>query len=154
MTPDDRSLDLIRRSVLCWLATVSTEGVPNVSPKEIFAHDGAETLLIAEIASPVSLRNLRGNPMACVSMIDIFTQKGCKITGPTRILAPDTPDFDTAAAPLLALTGGAFPIRHVFEIRIDTCRPIIAPGYYMRPGTTEESQVAGAMAAYGVRPAS
>lgn len=28
----------IDQSVLCWLATVSTDGVPNVSPKEIFSY--------------------------------------------------------------------------------------------------------------------
>ncbi len=28
----------IDQSVLCWLATVSKDGIPNVSPKEIFTY--------------------------------------------------------------------------------------------------------------------
>ena len=40
-------------SVLCWLATVSSDGIPNVSPKEAFLHDGQGRVLIANIASPV-----------------------------------------------------------------------------------------------------
>lgn len=29
-------LESIDKSVLCWLATASGEGIPNVSPKEMF----------------------------------------------------------------------------------------------------------------------
>ncbi|MDA9893807.1 pyridoxamine 5'-phosphate oxidase family protein [Flavobacteriaceae bacterium] len=42
--------------VLCWLATVSSQGEPNVSPKELFFVLDTETLLIANIASPQSLK--------------------------------------------------------------------------------------------------
>ena len=48
----------VDRSVLCWLATVDADGQPNVSPKEIFCAIDDVTLLIAEIASPVSRRNI------------------------------------------------------------------------------------------------
>ena len=46
-------------SVLCWLATVDADGTPNVSPKEIFASHGDDRIVIADIASPVSVKNLR-----------------------------------------------------------------------------------------------
>nr|MCU0806126.1 pyridoxamine 5'-phosphate oxidase family protein [Burkholderiales bacterium] len=55
----DDVLDFIRRSVLCWLATVDANGTPNVSPKEVFCAHGREGVLIANIASPTSVRNLR-----------------------------------------------------------------------------------------------
>lgn len=46
-------------AVLCWMATVDDAGRPNVSPKEMFrVHDDAR-LLIAEIASARSMRNVR-----------------------------------------------------------------------------------------------
>ena len=44
----------IEQSVLCWLATVSADGIPNVSPKEAFLHDGEGRLLVANIASPTT----------------------------------------------------------------------------------------------------
>ena len=68
-----------RKSVLCWLATADAKGQPNVSPKEIFTFYGAEFLLIANIASPSSVRNIAANPLVCVSFIDIFVQKGFKV---------------------------------------------------------------------------
>ena len=48
--------------VLCWLATVSEKGVPNVSPKELFIFEREKQLLIANIASPQSVKNIRANP--------------------------------------------------------------------------------------------
>ncbi|MEL6255795.1 MAG: pyridoxamine 5'-phosphate oxidase family protein [Bacteroidota bacterium] len=51
--------DYIDRSVLCWLATSSAENFPNVSPKEIFAFYGSDKIIIANIASPQSIRNIR-----------------------------------------------------------------------------------------------
>ena len=46
------------KSVLCWLSTASAEGIPNVSPKELFVFDENNMLLIANIASPQSIRNI------------------------------------------------------------------------------------------------
>lgn len=99
------------RSVLCWLATVSENGTPNVSPKEIFAPYGEQAIVIADIASPVSVRNVRRNPKVCVSFVDIFRQRGFKITGRARVIAPDETGFAAFAADLMVKAGEAFPIR-------------------------------------------
>lgn len=39
----------IKQCALCWLATVNADGVPNVSPKEMFVSDGDNHLLIADM---------------------------------------------------------------------------------------------------------
>ena len=61
--------------VLCWLATVSSEGEPNVSPKELFFVLDTETLLIANIASPQSLKNILQNSKVCVSGVMSLLKK-------------------------------------------------------------------------------
>ena len=71
----------IQRSVLCWLATADAQGQPNVSPKEVFAAFDEQRLVIAHIASPISVKNIQQNPKVCVSLIDIFVQKGWKLIG-------------------------------------------------------------------------
>lgn len=79
-------------SVLCWLATVSDQGQPNVAPKEVFClyeHD----LLIANIASPNSVRNIAKNPKVCISLIDIFEEKGCKVYGEAHLVMKDNHRF-------------------------------------------------------------
>jgi uncharacterized protein len=41
-------MESIEKSVLCWLATVEADGMPNVSPKEMFMAKDEVTLLIAQ----------------------------------------------------------------------------------------------------------
>lgn len=142
----------IRQSVLCWLATADANGQPNVSPKEVFAVADPEHLVIAHIASPVSVRNLAQNPKACVSVLDVFVQKGLKLHGTAQLIQPDDARFADNARPLLALTGGRFPIRAVIRFRVESVAPILAPSYTFIPGTTEAAQVAAALATYGVAP--
>lgn len=139
-------------AVLCWLATADAAGRPNVSPKEIFALAGDGPLVIADIASARSVRNIRDNPAVCVSMIDIFSQRGQKIEGTATLIRPGEPGFDQAAAPLLRLTGGKFPIRHVISVAIEQVTPILAPSYAFSPPPSEEAMREDAYRSYGVRP--
>ncbi|MEO1450414.1 MAG: pyridoxamine 5'-phosphate oxidase family protein [Bacteroidota bacterium] len=143
-------LQTFEKSVLCWLATADASGQPNVSPKEIFAPFGREQILIANIASPQSLRNIRANPKVCVSVLDILVQKGWKLKGHARIVGKKESDFAHLAAPLLDMTGGKFPFNTLFAITIDQVKPIIAPRYHLYPETTEEDQIAAARVAYGI----
>jgi len=147
-------LDAANRSVLCWLATVDADGRPNVSPKEIFAAFDAEHLVIANIASPTSVRNVAAGAPVCVSFIDVFVQKGFKVFGAARDVRRLDAAFPRWAAPLEAMAGPRFPIRSVIVVRATAVEPILAPSYRLHPAdTTEASQVASAMRAYGVRPA-
>lgn len=147
-------IEASKRSVLCWLATADSAGHPNVSPKEVFTVFDEAHLVIANIASPVSARNIRANPNVCVSFIDVFRQKGFKVTGSAMDIPNTAADFKHWAAPLEQLAGPRFPIRSVFVIKILNVTPIIAPSYALYPEeTTEQSQIESAMRTYGVRPA-
>lgn len=143
-----------RRSVLCWLATVDAAGQPNVSPKEVFTVFDAEHLVIANIASPGSARNLGAEARVCVSFIDVFVQKGFKVAGVARNVKQSDADFADWAEPLVRMAGPRFRIHSVFVVRALSCEPIVAPSYRLFPDkVTEASQVASAMRRYGVRPA-
>ena len=139
-------------AVLCWLATVDADGVPNVTPKEIFAPHGEDTILIADIASTNSVRNISAHPKVCVSFVDVFRQKGFKVVGTARLVAPDDADFDVLSAPLLRMTGGAFPIRHVIAVGIEKVSRIWAPSYSLFPERAEADRMDAAYRAYRVRP--
>ena len=139
--------------ILCWLATVGVDGQPNVSPKEIFAVFDPEHLVIANIASPTSVRNIAVNPRVCVSFVDVFVQKGFKVLGTARNVGQQDADFAIWAAPLHAMAGSRFPIHSVIVVRDNGFEPILAPSYRWYPGeTTEQAQVLSVMRAYGVRP--
>jgi uncharacterized protein len=94
------------------------------------------------------------NPRVCASFIDVFVQKGFKVIGTARNVGAQDKEFSLWAAPLQAMAGPRFPIRSVLVIRATRIEPILAPSYRLYPAeTTEQSQVASAMRAYGVQAA-
>ncbi|MFM7507876.1 MAG: pyridoxamine 5'-phosphate oxidase family protein [Rubrivivax sp.] len=143
-----------KRSVLCWLATVDTSGQPNVSPKEVFTVFDSTHLVVANIASPTTVRNVRLNNRVCVSFIDVFVQKGFKVNGIARNIGKHEPGFSHWAAQLEVMAGPRFPIHSVLVIEATAVEPIVAPSYRLHAAeTSEQTQVASAMRTYGVQPA-
>jgi len=142
-----------QRSVLCWLATVDAQGQPNVSPKEVWAMVDARHVVVANIASPISARNIGMQPRVCLSFVDVFVQKGHKLQGTAREVLPSEADFAQWAAPLREQVGRRFPIHSVVLIEVHAVSPIVAPSYRLDPDTTSEAgQIAAAMRGYGVMP--
>ena len=142
----------INESVLCWLATANAKGEPNVSPKEMFVSYGDQSLLIADIASPKSVANIKENPSVCVSFIDIFKQKGFKLRGAARIVQSSEMRFESLLRELHKLGGETFPVSNIIEVTVEASEKIVAPSYWLFPETTEQSQVEQSMDSYGVRP--
>lgn len=142
--------EYINRSVLCWLATVSTEIIPNVSPKEIFNYYGTSKIVIANIASPQTIRNIKQNPNVCISFIDILVQKGFQIKGKAKIIRKEDTEFLEPEKILTEMTGGNFPFSTITEIEIEQVKQIIAPKYILYPETTELEQIESAKKAYGI----
>lgn len=142
--------EYINRSVLCWLATASTEGIPNVSPKEIFTAYGTDRIIVANIASPQSVENIKQNKNVCISFIDIMVQKGFQVKGQARIIGKADPEFREMERRLTEMTGGKFPFATVTEITLEEVKPILAPKYVLYPETTEAEQIDSARKTYGL----
>ena len=143
--------DAARHSVLCWLATADADGLPNVSPKEVWAIADDEHVVVAHIASPVSAHNIAVQPQVCLSFVDVFVQKGFKLKGTARNVHVNDPEYAHWAAPLLAQVGQRFVIQSLLLIRVTSVAPIVAPSYRFYPDeTTEASQVLSALQTYGV----
>lgn len=143
----------IKSSVLCWLATVDESGQPHVSPKEVFTAFDERHVVVAQIASPHTVRNIASNPKVCLSFVDVFVQKGFKIQGSAQIVQSNSASYLKWAAPLLEMVGGKFKIPSVIVVQIQKVDSILAPSYQFYPEeTTEKSQIEAAMQRYGVRP--
>ncbi len=139
----------IDRCVLCWLATVSNENIPNVSPKEVFTYYDKNKIIIANIASPQTVKNIKKNKMVAISFIDILLQKGYQLKGEGRIVNRGEFKFQEMEKALVKLTTGKFPFSTITEITINKIKPIIAPKYILFPETTELEQIESAKKAYG-----
>jgi len=150
LTPTLKSM--AESSVLCWLATVGEDGQPNVSPKEVFCVVDDEHIVVANIASAGSAKNIHTHPKVCLSFVDVFAQKGYKVQGVATDVRPSAPDFAQWAEPLLKMVGERFRIHSVFVVRATAVEPIVAPSYRFYPHeTTEASQIEAALRAYGVK---
>lgn len=152
MTLGPNVLKLLDESVLCWFATSSSTGQPSVSPKEVFAAYSNDSIVIANIASPNSARNIRENPRGCVSFVNVFTQKGFQIKGSAHYLKNSDEGYAEIEQLLLKITLGMFPFKSVFRVMAQEVKEILAPRYRLYPETTERDQIASAMIRYGVGP--
>ena len=141
----------IDRAVLCWLATVSANGMPNVSPKELWRMHDRATVIIADIASGGSVRNLRTNPACCVSFVDVFRQKGFKLVGTAHVIGRKDAGFKDTSAPLRAIAGNKFFVRNVIAMTVEHVAPIVAPSYALHKAS-EEEMMANAFQTYSVKP--
>ena len=143
--------EYIDKSILCWLATASTDGMPNVSPKEIFTYYGESEIIIANIASPQTVKNILANNKVCLSFVDVLVQKGFQLKGEARIVDRSISDFSKMESVLLKMTGGNFPFESITVIAIHKAKKILAPSYLLYPNKTSESQqIEIAKQAYGL----
>lgn len=140
----------IDQSVLCWLATISEDGSPNVSPKEAFLHDGQGRILVANIASPVTARNIERIPRICLSFVNVFIQRGYKISGTATVLKPGDSGFDEKHRRLTDAIGAAFPIISVIVIEPVAVAEIIAPSYRLFPDTGPVDRIRESLQTYRV----
>lgn len=140
----------IDQSVLCWLATASADNFPNVSPKEAFTYFAEDAIIIANIASPQTLRNIQQNPQVCISFIDILVQKGFQVKGSATIVKKGEASYEAMEQVLKKLIGDKFPFSSITKIKVEKVKPIIAPSYFMYPETTEAQQIASAKRTYGL----
>jgi len=138
----------VDKSVLCWLATTSLDHMPNVSPKEAFTYYGDSHIIVANIASPQTVENIRQNDSVCISFIDVFVQKGYQLKGKATILEEGDVDFEKRKKCLQKLIGDEFPFSSIIDIKVERVKPIIAPKYFLYSETTEQDQIKSAIKMY------
>jgi uncharacterized protein len=138
----------IYNSVLCWLATVSPENVPNVSPKEVFNYYGTDKIIIAKIDSPELVKNINQFENVCLSFIDIWVQKGFQVKGKARIVTKSDSEFSKKGKVLSKMTVENYPFDSITEITLKKVKLIIAPNYILNPETREQEQIESAKNTY------
>jgi len=94
---------LVRRTILCFAATINGDGSPNLSPKStLIVHDD-DHLLFSNIASPRTVANLRLDPRIEINCVDIFSRRGYRFTGHASVRSAgdccyETPDAHHAVS--------------------------------------------------------
>lgn len=71
---------------LGYVATVSSDGTPNVSPKGTIIGWSKNQLAFADIRSPDTMQNLKTNPNVEINVIDPLLRKGFLFKGSAKII--------------------------------------------------------------------
>jgi len=71
---------------LAYVATVCSDGTPNVSPKGTIAVWDDEHLVFADIRSPGTIANLKKNPAVELNIVDPFARKGYRFKGTGTVI--------------------------------------------------------------------
>jgi predicted pyridoxine 5'-phosphate oxidase superfamily flavin-nucleotide-binding protein len=112
---------------LGYVATVSPDGTPNLSPKGTLAVWDADTLIFADIRSPRTIANLSTNPAVEVNVVDPFLRKGYRFKG-TATVVTDGSALQEGLA-FYERRGVTNPIRAVVLIHVERALPLISPAY-------------------------
>jgi hypothetical protein len=141
---------LIRRTILCFAATINPDGSPNLSPKSTLTVHDDDHLLFANIASPKTVANLRRDPRIEINCVDIFSRRGYRFTGHASVRSNGDPIYDQFAAALRAEYNNAVPVHDVVLVRVISAKPILSPAYTYIAGTTEAKLRETYAAKYGM----
>lgn len=71
---------------LGYVATVSSDGKPNISPKGTIVGWTSDTLVFADIRSPDTIQNLQHNPNVEINVIDPLLRRGYLFQGTAKII--------------------------------------------------------------------
>jgi len=71
---------------LGYVATVSSDGLPNISPKGTIIAWSSEILAFADIRSPDTVKNLQNNSNVEINVIDPLLRKGYLFKGVARLI--------------------------------------------------------------------
>jgi predicted pyridoxine 5'-phosphate oxidase superfamily flavin-nucleotide-binding protein len=136
---------------LCYVATVTPDGKPNLSPKGSLLVIDDDHLAFADIMSPSTIRNLRSNPYIEVNMVDPFLRRGYRFKGVCEVVT-EGKTFDLVANELWDREGRQYPVNAVVSIAVQTALPVRSPAYVFNKGVKEENVRSIWLERYGVAP--
>ena len=82
--------DFVLRQKLGYVATISPDNTPNLSPKGTIMTLDDGNLVFADIRSPNTIRNLDYNPNLELNVIDPLTRKGFRFKGTGKVITNGT----------------------------------------------------------------
>ena len=120
----------VRQQRLGYVATVSPDGSPNLSPKGSLTVWDDTHLVFADIESPHTIRNIESNPRTEVNVVDPFSRKGFRFRGSATVLRAGT-EYWKAVELYKAEDADIRRIRAIVLIAVKEVTPLISPVYLL-----------------------
>ncbi len=130
----DEIKNFLERQKLGFVATISPDNTPNVSPKGTILAWDDEHLIFADIKSPQTISNLENNPSVEINVVDPILRKGYRFKGKGMILK-DNEEFSKILK-FYEEKGIKSKINAVVIVKVDTLSEVTSPLYDL--GFSEE----------------
>ena len=127
ITPEIKNFLNIQK--LGYVATVSSDGLPNISPKGTIIAWSSEILAFADIRSPDTVKNLQNDPNVEINVIDPLLRKGYLFKGIARLINSGL-QYDEILQ-YYRDNGITSPINAIILVDISEISDVISPLYDM-----------------------
>ena len=126
LTEDMKSVISTQR--LCFAATVTPEGKPNLSPKGTIRVYNDDTIFFCDLGSPNTRKNLETNPYMEINVVDILSRRGYRFYGKATVVTSS--DILKIAVGILKGEGEfKYSVNAVVMLKVEKAAPLISPGY-------------------------
>ena len=137
ITISEEIKNFVNSQKLGYVATVSNDGTPNLSPKGTIVVMNESTLVFADIRSPQTIQNLQNNSSVEINVVDPFQRLGYRFKGECKIIN-EGPEFDKILD-YYANVGIKSKINSVVIVDVESMSEVTSPSYDL--GVTKDELV-------------
>src|SRR5215212_1937405 len=121
---------VIEAAHLCFAATVTAEGRPNLSPKgTIRVWDDAH-LFFLDIASPGTRANLQHAPWLELNVVEQLSRRGYRFAGTAALHFAGSTVYDEGVRRVYGNAPPATPAAAVVLLAVERAAPLLSPAYW------------------------
>ena len=128
LTADMRAV--IEATHLCFAATVSADGRPNLSPKGTIRVWDDTQLFFLDIASPGTRANLAHSPWMEINVVEQLSRRGYRFFGRAEAHPSGTALYDEGLRRVYGDGEKTYPTSAVVLLSIERAAPLLSPGYW------------------------
>jgi predicted pyridoxine 5'-phosphate oxidase superfamily flavin-nucleotide-binding protein len=135
LTEDMRAV--IAACQLCFVATVTPEGRPNLSPKGTIRVWDDTRLFFLDIASPGTRANIQHAPWVELNVVDQLSRRGYRFAGPATLHEPGSAVYVDAVHRIYGAAIPDPPPAAAVLIKVERTGPVLSPAYWRGLDETE-----------------
>ena len=139
ITSDMRAV--IEATHLCFAATVTPEGRPNLSPKGTIGVWDDDHLFFLDIASPGTRANIAHSPWMELNVVEQLSRRGYRFFGRAEFHAEGSAVYSEATRRIYGDTPPLYSAPGVVLIEIERAAPLLSPAYWRVPDETALRQL-------------
>ncbi|HEX2602275.1 MAG TPA: pyridoxamine 5'-phosphate oxidase family protein [Gemmatimonadaceae bacterium] len=121
---------VIEATHLCFAATVTPDGRPNLSPKGTIRVWDDDHLFFLDIASPRTRANLQRTPWMELNVVEQLSRRGYRFFGRAEVHLIGSPIYAEALQRVFSDAEPAYPVSAVVLLEVERAEPLLSPAYW------------------------